>query len=317
MKDLKTKKDIIISWSDKERELWLWIKATTWKKGSSSCPIKRSLSVLAVQLSMTVQFNTRERCRPFCWEPSTPKTYQERSMSWFDLWVPLSQGCTEYRESTKGKSRKDWFCPWSTPHSTDEMSKWLAEQPKPVVDKYSTQTIKDTFQFCKELEEFQADHNSLDKFLCSFDSASLLMNIPLEKTLDICLDTLYWDKNVNKPTVPERLMRKLLVKSMTGVEFSFNGDMYRQTDGVAKGSPLGPNLANVFVDSVRTSLPLMTGLCCTRGLLTTRSPSSIAKIIDQAVPHGISLKSLTKWTQPCVSLRSSRRMAMAACRSWT
>ena len=33
----------------------------------------------------------------------------------------------------------------------------------------------------------------------------------------------------------------------TGVEFSFNDVMYKQIDGVAMGSPLGPVLANVFV----------------------------------------------------------------------
>ena len=31
------------------------------------------------------------------------------------------------------------------------------------------------------------------------------------------------------------------------VEFSFNNVMYRQIDGVAMGSPLGPALANMFV----------------------------------------------------------------------
>ena len=130
-----------------------------------------------------------------------------------------------------------------------EMSKWLAEQLKPVVGKYSTHTIKDTFEFCEELEDFQVDHNSSDKFMCSFDIASLFANIPLEKTLNICLDTLYRDKNVKKPRFPEKLTRKLLTRSTTDVEFSFNGDMYRQTDGVAMGSPLGPDpiLANVFV----------------------------------------------------------------------
>ena len=34
---------------------------------------------------------------------------------------------------------------------------------------------------------------------------------------------------------------------MADVEFSFNGSIYRQIDGVAMGSPLGPVLANIFV----------------------------------------------------------------------
>ena len=38
------------------------------------------------------------------------------------------------------------------------------------------------------------------------------------------------------------------MKSVTsGVEFSFYDIMYKQTDGVAMGSPLGPALANIFV----------------------------------------------------------------------
>ena len=32
-----------------------------------------------------------------------------------------------------------------------------------------------------------------------------------------------------------------------GIEFSFNNQMYKQLDGVAMGSPLGPAVANIFV----------------------------------------------------------------------
>ena len=83
--------------------------------------------------------------------------------------------------------------------------------------------------------------------MCSFDVASLFTSIPLEETLQICLDTLYRDEQILKPTMPERLLKKLLLKATSEVEFSFNGIMYRQIDGVAMGSPLGPVLANIFM----------------------------------------------------------------------
>ena len=41
---------------------------------------------------------------------------------------------------------------------------------------------------------------------------------------------------------------------VSGVEFSFNDIMYKQTDGVAMGSPLGPALANIFVGSYEEKL---------------------------------------------------------------
>ena len=31
------------------------------------------------------------------------------------------------------------------------------------------------------------------------------------------------------------------------IEFSFNNVLYRQIDGIAMGSPLGPTLANIFM----------------------------------------------------------------------
>ena len=57
------------------------------------------------------------------------------------------------------------------------------------------------------------------------------------------------------PTVPEELLKKLLFEATSEVEFSFNDQLYWQTDGVAMGSPLGPILANIFMGYLQSSIP--------------------------------------------------------------
>ena len=47
--------------------------------------------------------------------------------------------------------------------------------------------------------------------------------------------------------IPEDTFRELMLISTRGVEFSFNNWMYKQLDGVAMGSSLGPALANIFL----------------------------------------------------------------------
>ena len=128
-----------------------------------------------------------------------------------------------------------------------ELAKWLAEILKPVVDKYSEHAIRDTFEFCENIENFSAENDTTSKYMCSFDIASLFTNIPLTETIQICMDTLYRNDEIQKPSVPERLLKSLLIKATTEVIFSFNNKIYKQVDGVAMGSPLGPILANIFV----------------------------------------------------------------------
>ena len=83
-------------------------------------------------------------------------------------------------------------------------------------------------------------------FLCSFDTSSLFKNVPLDETIEICTDTLYRGHLDCQP-IPEDTVRELMLIAPRGVEFSFNNQMYKQLDGMAMGSPLGPALANIFV----------------------------------------------------------------------
>ena len=63
----------------------------------------------------------------------------------------------------------------------------------------------------------------------------------------ICADALYCDDSDAQPFIPKAVFIELMKSATSGVEFSFNNIMYKQTNGVAMGSPLGPALANIFV----------------------------------------------------------------------
>ena len=80
--------------------------------------------------------------------------------------------------------------------------------------------------------------------MVSFDVKSLFTNVPLTETINICAEALYQDNNI-------KLQRSSFIKLMhmatSSIEFSFNGEMFRQKDGVAMGSPLGPTLANIIM----------------------------------------------------------------------
>ena len=84
-------------------------------------------------------------------------------------------------------------------------------------------------------------------YMCSFDVSSLFTNVPLDETIEICADTLC---NIadSQPCNPKEVFVELLHSAKSTVEFSFDNTIYRQIDGVAMGSLLGPALANIFVE---------------------------------------------------------------------
>ena len=82
--------------------------------------------------------------------------------------------------------------------------------------------------------------------MVSFDVSNLFTNVPLQETIEICLDKLFHDTDTVRNLTRDQLKRLLTVASKEN-HFLFNGMIYDQIDGVAMGSPLGPVLANIFM----------------------------------------------------------------------
>ena len=75
---------------------------------------------------------------------------------------------------------------------------------------------------------------------------SLFTNIPLDETINICTESIFNEcdtvEGLNKSEFKE-----LLSLATKESYFIFNELLYKQIDGVAMGSPLGPTLANAFL----------------------------------------------------------------------
>ena len=101
-----------------------------------------------------------------------------------------------------------------------------------------------------------SDYNVLDDCsLASLDVVSLFTNVPVHEVINLAVDKLY-DSSFKKPDISRAQFKQLLSLAVTNVLFDTTVGMYRQVDGVAMGSSLGPMLANLFlalkVDTVLT-----------------------------------------------------------------
>ena len=105
----------------------------------------------------------------------------------------------------------------------------------------STYCISDTFSFVQE-------RNTIDlsnKFMVSFNVASLFTNIPLKELIDLAVSYIPQGNNKLKFSKPQLIKMFSIATSQT--HFLFNGKVFDQIDGVAMGSPLAPVFTNLFL----------------------------------------------------------------------
>ena len=84
--------------------------------------------------------------------------------------------------------------------------------------------------------------------MATFNIQSLFTNIPLDETIDICVDLVFHKKKKVKGML-KRHFKQLLTLSVKSSCFLFSYVYYKQVDGVAINSQFGTNIGK-FVFSV-------------------------------------------------------------------
>ena len=102
-------------------------------------------------------------------------------------------------------------------------------------------TIKNSYEFCDTVKLLNSRG-----FMVSLDVKSLFTNIPLHETIEIILQKLFSDAPTFN-SFDKQNFRKLLELSVLDTYFIFDETVYKQCDGMAMGSPLGPSFANIFM----------------------------------------------------------------------
>ena len=86
----------------------------------------------------------------------------------------------------------------------------------------------------------------------SIDVDSLFTNVPLRETVDYLCDIITLN-NYSLP-IPVEYIKDLILLCTENIRFEFEGQSYKQIDGVAMGSPLGPTLADIFLGMIEKQL---------------------------------------------------------------
>ncbi|MFX0618098.1 reverse transcriptase domain-containing protein, partial [Escherichia coli] len=99
--------------------------------------------------------------------------------------------------------------------------------------------IKDSYHFISEIKDL---HLADNETMVSFDVQSLFTSLPVEDCIKII------SKKLSDNHIPMEYL-KLLQQCLTSGYLLWNGEFYKQVDGVAMGSPVSPVVADIFMEN--------------------------------------------------------------------
>ena len=131
-------------------------------------------------------------------------------------------------------------------------------------------SVKNSFEFAS----FITKQNS-NQFLVSCDVESLFTNVPTQETIDIILNKLFPTTDATYCGFSKSDFNTLLKLAVSDNHFIFDDQIYKQTDGMAMGSPLGPTFANIFMSSLENQF--------LDNCATTHKPKFYRRYVDDII----------------------------------
>ena len=124
-----------------------------------------------------------------------------------------------------------------------ECAKWLL-QNLAFLREHPT-NLKDSFTFVDNIK----DKYLHKKVMVSFDIITIFTNIPVDYTVNLILDKLFDnDTHFVLKGIDKNTTRKWLKWTVQGSAFSFKGELFEQTDGVAMGGSLSCFVTDVLIN---------------------------------------------------------------------
>ena len=77
--------------------------------------------------------------------------------------------------------------------------------------------------------------------------------MPLHYTIDVILRRIYTEREI-ETNITKKELKDLLILCTKNKHFSFNGQLYLQTDQIAVGSLLQPAIAGIFMEELERNL---------------------------------------------------------------
>ena len=86
--------------------------------------------------------------------------------------------------------------------------------------------------------------------MARLDVKSLFTSVPVNFTIDLILNNIFKNGVKHFNGLNRQQMKKLLTWTCKETVFQFGGNIYKQTEGMAMGSPIAPLMADVCINWV-------------------------------------------------------------------